>query len=534
MRILLVEDDEAVAEVLVKKLREQHYQIDLATDGQIGWEFAETYDYDLVLLDVMLPILDGISFCKQRRAKGDRTPILLLTALDNSTSKIAGLDAGADDYVIKPFDLDELMARIRALLRRGIPSSPVMEWGKLQLDPSSCRVTYDGQLIHLTSKEYGLLEIFLRNNQRIFSLNALIGHLWSFDEFPLENTVRAHVKGLRQKLKKAGVGDVIETVYGLGYRLREKQEDTTRNAEVTETLIFQSSNNSLSDFARSTAQNLSGLPQSVTPKLAEAWNRYQDKYLDRLNVIDLALAAAKQSILSDDLRQQAWRQAHTLTGSLGSFGFDEASRLARKIEQVFKAEGKIGCEQVEPVTMWLKQLRDELDQPISTLGLDAKTLDAKILDAKTDNSKKAPDTIASQPTYLLIVDDDTELADQLVTEALAWGMRTTSVDHPDAAREFIRHTQPDIVLLDLCFSDSPERGFELLAELATHQPPIPVFVFTAQEDFADRVRVAQLGGRGFCRNRYHLLKCLRQFIAFYNTHLDQKPLYLSLIQTLKT
>ncbi|WP_199197666.1 response regulator transcription factor, partial [Chroococcidiopsis sp. CCALA 051] len=227
MKILLVEDDETIVQLLQPTLASQRYLVELATDGQAGWELVDSFEYDLILLDVMLPKLDGINFCKKLRAKGDRTPVLLLTAQDSSTDKVRGLDAGADDYALKPFDIEELLARIRALLRRSSATpSPVLEWGFLRLDPSSCEVTYDGKLLHLTAKEYGILELLLRNTHRIFSQSALLDRVWSFDEPPTENTVRAHIKSLRQKIKKAGAPDPIETVYGLGYRLKAEERES--------------------------------------------------------------------------------------------------------------------------------------------------------------------------------------------------------------------------------------------------------------------------------------------------------------------
>jgi len=160
-----VEDDRCVAQELGEALTTQHYLVDIANDGQTAWELAEAIEYDLILLDLMLPGMDGISFCKRRRQEGDRTPILLLTAQDAIASKVMALDAGADDYIVKPFNLDELLARIRALLRRGSSSgTPVLEWENLRLDPNNCEVTYSGQLLHLTAKEYALLELFYVTN----------------------------------------------------------------------------------------------------------------------------------------------------------------------------------------------------------------------------------------------------------------------------------------------------------------------------------------------------------------------------------
>ncbi|NET49861.1 MAG: response regulator transcription factor, partial [Merismopedia sp. SIO2A8] len=235
MRILLVEDDELVVQALVKTLRNQNYIIDVAADGQAGLELLKSLIYDLIVLDVMLPKLDGITLCQQLRSQGLRTPVLLLTAQNSSTDKVTGLDAGADDYLTKPFDPQELSARIRALLRRNASAlPPVLEWGSLRLDPSTCEVTHDSQVLRLTPKEYGLLELFLRNCHRVFSRSAILDHLWSFQETPGEETVTAHIKGLRRKLKSAGVTeDPIETVYGIGYRLKQTKPQQLKSHKKT-------------------------------------------------------------------------------------------------------------------------------------------------------------------------------------------------------------------------------------------------------------------------------------------------------------
>lgn len=493
MKILLVEDDELVAEVLQKALITQHYLVDYANDGQAGWELAQAYEYDLILLDLMLPKLDGISFCRQLRQEGDRTPILLLTAHDTSTNKVMGLDAGADDYVAKPFDLHELLARIRALLRRSSSTlSPVMTWGELHLDPSNCEVTYDGQQLHLTAKEYSLLELFLRHTQRIFSQSALLDHLWAFEEPPTENTVRAHIKSLRHKLKKAGApADLIETVYGLGYRLKSRESALKSQEKSFESETIENSKRTTSRFANK-IQNSPAIPapdsattqgqtqEPIPLELTAIWERFKNKYCDRVTILEKAVTALLEGILPDELRHRAIVEAHTLVGSLGSFGFVEASHLSREIEHILKAEEKLSRAQAEQTSGLVVELRQALEQPPTTI----------------DTQVPQPTTLKQQ-SQLLIVDDDAALALALISEAKAWGMEAEVATNLSKAREALAQTRPDVVLLDLCFPDSVENGFGLLEELATYQPPVPVLVFTAQESFADRVKVARLGGQGF-------------------------------------
>jgi DNA-binding response OmpR family regulator len=222
MRILLVEDDACLAEALAEALTEQRYVVDRAKDGEIAWQQIRTLDYDLILLDVMLPKLDGITLCKRLRSYSYSVPILMITARDMSNDKVIGLDAGADDYMVKPLDLPELLARIRAVLRRQSPSSsPILEWEKLHLDPATYEVSYNNQALRLTPKEYSILELLLRNGRRILSRSAIIEHIWSLDNPPEEDTVKAHIKSLRQKLRAVNApDDLVETVHGVGYRLK--------------------------------------------------------------------------------------------------------------------------------------------------------------------------------------------------------------------------------------------------------------------------------------------------------------------------
>ncbi len=222
MKILLVEDDSRLAETLAEALADQFYVVDTALEAESALEYIRASDYDLLLLDVMLPELDGISFCSLLRAHGYQMPILMVTARDTVSDKISGLDAGADDYIVKPVDLEELFARIRALLRRGCAASPpVLEWGSLRLDPSAYEVNYGDTAIYLTPKEYCILELLLRHGHRLISRRAIIQHIWPTEETVEEDTVKVHLRSLRQKLKAAGAPEnFIETVHGRGYRLR--------------------------------------------------------------------------------------------------------------------------------------------------------------------------------------------------------------------------------------------------------------------------------------------------------------------------
>jgi DNA-binding response OmpR family regulator len=222
MRILLVEDDSQLVASLSEALVVQRYIVDSARDGESAWDNTQAIVYDLILMDVTLPKLDGVRLCQRLRDRGYFSPILMLTARDTSLDKVIGLDAGADAYMVKPFNLQELLAQIRALLRRGQSGTPpILRWGDLSLDPSSYEVIYERALIRLTPKEFALLEALMRYGKKVLSRAALIEQVWTWQESPEEDTIKTYVKNLRAKLKDAGApNDLIETVRGVGYRLK--------------------------------------------------------------------------------------------------------------------------------------------------------------------------------------------------------------------------------------------------------------------------------------------------------------------------
>lgn len=223
MRILIVEDDVRIADPVADDLRRQRHVVDVANDGQTGLEYALGGAYDAVLLDVMLPGIDGLSICRRLRAERSDAMILMLTARDTTGDKVTGLDAGADDYLVKPFELAELSARLRALRRRQNPvRENVLRSGQLSLDPTDMRVRVDGRPVALTPTEFALVETLMREPLRVFSRAMLLEKIASIERAPADESIKTHIANLRRKLEKGGLTyEPIETLYGNGYRLAE-------------------------------------------------------------------------------------------------------------------------------------------------------------------------------------------------------------------------------------------------------------------------------------------------------------------------
>ena len=220
MRILVVEDDAPLASILMRTLREESYAVDHAADGQEAEWLAFENPYDLIILDLMLPRKNGMEVLKTLRDGGVSTPVLILTARDTKEDVVKGLDRGADDYLTKPFNLEELLARVRALLRRQSGEAPtVIEAGPIKIDPSRKEVTRDGQSIHLTAKEYALLEYMARHAGTVLSRTQLSEHVWDMNFEPTSNVVDVYIGYLRNKIDKPFDFPLIKTVRGHGYML---------------------------------------------------------------------------------------------------------------------------------------------------------------------------------------------------------------------------------------------------------------------------------------------------------------------------
>lgn len=460
MRILVIEDDELTSQALTTILTAHHYAIEVAKDGASGLALLQSFEYDLLILDVGLPDIDGIQLCRQVRvaaqhsenAQSAQLPILLLTAYRSHHDRALGLDAGADDYVIKPFDEEELVARIRALLRRASSTAtPLLEWGDLQLNPSSCEVTYRSTPLILTPKEYGLLELFLRNSRRVFSCGSILEHLWAYDA-PGEEAVRTHIKGLRHKLKAAGAPtDFIETVYGIGYRLKPLHHPVPSET--------------------STAQE-------VRSKLGTVWTRYKARVNDQIALIE---QVAYQVDLT--LQEQALQQAHTLAGSLGTFGFTEGSQVARSIEQILAS-----C----PLkTRASRQLQDLLTTLRRVIDVPASSADSTCSKAKSGFSDR--ETI--QSPSILVISQDQGFVDALQQEALLWNYHHEIAASIKAVTKICENDAPSLVLLDLDCFDTIETSLTLLASFQQHSPVIPAIVLTSHNDLNERLAVSRHGGR---------------------------------------
>ncbi len=223
MRILVVEDNVKLAASLRRGLQQEGHAVDVRGDGAEAADLLDTVGdaFALVILDIMLPGMDGLELCRRMRAKGNRAPSLLLTARGDVSDRVAGLDAGADDYLTKPFSFEELAARVRALLRRPRAAVPtVMRSGNVVLDPARRVVTVRDRVVPLTTKEFGFLELFLRHPGQVLARDQIIRQLWDHDFDRDSNVLEVHIRNVRRKLSEAGYDDAIETVRGAGYRFR--------------------------------------------------------------------------------------------------------------------------------------------------------------------------------------------------------------------------------------------------------------------------------------------------------------------------
>ncbi|WP_404789722.1 response regulator [Altericista sp. CCNU0014] len=220
MRVLVVEDDSGIAQSIQKGLIEAGYVVDVASDGESGLHHTTVAEYDIIVLDIMLPKLDGLQVVRSLRTRGIKTPVLLLTARNSVEDRVRGLDAGADDYLPKPFEFTELLARLRALLRRPpLQANPVLQLADLEMDVATHRICRAGQPIELSPREFTLLEYLMRHPRQVLTRNQILEHTWSSDFYGDSNVVDVYIGYLRRKIDKGFHPPLLHTVRGIGYRL---------------------------------------------------------------------------------------------------------------------------------------------------------------------------------------------------------------------------------------------------------------------------------------------------------------------------
>jgi len=471
MRILLIEDDEVLRDILTRSLTEQRYVVDMAEDGQMGWQYAQEGTYDLLLIDVGLPRLDGISLCQRLRAEGYSTPILLMTGRDAAEERIRGLDAGADDYLTKPLDLGELQARVRALLRRGeVSPTSILAIGALRLNPVSCEVTYEEQPLKLTPKEYSLLELFLRNPSRVFSRGHIVEHLWTFDDPPLEESVKAHIKGLRRRLKTVGAADLIENVYGLGYRLNPNAAIATHQAAVPP--IASTPQTAQSETIQPAASEPAASEPAFEQALDNLWEQYQGLMIKRLDLLQTAADAIQTGTLTTHTREVASKAAHKLAGVLGMFGREQGTQLARTLETILIDTP----EKAIDVPGYVQQLRTLLD-----------------LHPPAPNLERS---LSTAPAKLVLIGDSRLLGSELshLSQAAELGWQFCST--VEEAEQWIKTHNPELVVCQVNATTPIEQALPLLSQLADRTPAIPSIVITDTDTLCDRVQIAAAGVQG--------------------------------------
>ncbi|MGF1520021.1 MAG: response regulator [Nodosilinea sp.] len=462
MKILVVDDDDLLVEQLSADLLAQNYVVDTASDGLLGWDYATATTYDLIVLDINLPGLDGVSLCQRLRQGGYAGAILLLTGRSSSNDKVMGLNAGADDYLVKPYTLAELMARLRALLRRPqLVSSPTLRYGSLRLDPNGSLVTVADRPVELSPKEYGLLELFLRHPDHIFSNTLLLERLWSVEEAPGEETIRTHIKRLRRKLKQAGIDDMIENVYGMGYRLRPA---------------------AIGDPIGDAAPPPDETDKAVAAREAAiaAFDRFRPTIEERMAALRAAALALESNHLPAAVQTAAQGAAHKLAGSLGLFGYGAGSHLARRLE-------------------------DWLDQPDLTQGQTfsrlVDQLDGLLRSPPVATATESQAAIVPLPPAaalgdriaVVAVDNDPMILAQLQSLLPPWGVDVLGLQDPRQALATLEASPPDLLLLDLDML--PLSGLDLCRQLRQidRWQTLPIVCLTACCDAATLYELYQAG-----------------------------------------
>ena len=471
MKLLIIEDDQQLAEILKNNLKNR-YVIDVANDGLQGLQLLTDNTYDLILLDSGVGAIDGLTLCQDLRRAGNQVLIMFMSSQNTIIDRVTGLDAGADDYVAKPVALGELEARIRALLRRRTVSElPVLIWGKLRIETSSCNVFYDGIPLGLTTKEYSIMELLLRQKERIFSQRALLDALWPSDNNTRgEETVRTHMKRLRQKLRPVGAADLIETVYGLGYRLNPVLKIGPE----------------VGTYSGPDSIGITGVQDvSQDSTITQFWEKQSGRFLQRIAQLNHLSQALQRDLSDQDLRLQVQRDCIQLVGAIGGICFSESLPKVKAFGQWLQMSPLATPTDIQSLRQQLALLGQLLEGIHQSGNSNLSRLESR--GAMLDNNLEQ---------RILMVDPDREYVTELMAAGHRWGLQIVRTTSPLAAHDAIARVCPDVLLVD-CSSGTLD-NISLLQMLRGRCPSVPICIL-ADGDALDRVAIEKLGGYGFYR-----------------------------------
>ncbi|BAQ62808.1 two component Transcriptional regulator [Geminocystis sp. NIES-3708] len=461
-----MEDDQRFGKLIKDYLITESEKIDLVNTGINIRDKLDQGSYDILILDVMLPEKNGIDICRELRATNINLPILFITALNNQIDKIKAFESGADDYLIKPFDFQELLARIKALVRREkkIKSTTNLTWQNLVMILEEKQVKYGDNYLHLTPTEYKILEIFLTTPQKVFNTDNIIDQLWDIDTIPTNNTLRTHIKSLRKKLTDVGLDkDFIETLYGMGYRLKPLNNKSDKNIiKKSSSLINYFQNNQLtknqSDINKQ--EKLQLLIEQMWLENQENVSQDCQKLLDYIH--------SKNNLKIDD----AIRTVHNFVGFLGSIGYINASNISKKIEVLLKNNYPHVKDQKNIIK--ITNLIHELEKELFPEG-------------RQNYDKKDQELFNQQKVEILVIDEDQKLANQLIMFIENPQVSLSFCHSILSAQNYLNEKTYDVVILETQWKNNSDRENSILNLLGEKKKETKIIIYSKDDSLENRL-----------------------------------------------
>lgn len=469
MKIILVEDDPKFGKLIKDYLITESQTFNLVNTGINLHQKLEEESYDILILDVMLPEKNGIDICRELRRKNIEIPILFITALNNQMDKIKAFESGADDYLIKPFDFQELLARIKALVRREkkIKPNTNLTWGNLVMMLEEKKVTYEDKYLHLTPTEYKILEIFLTTPQKVFNIDDIIDKLWDIDTLPTYNTLRTHIKSLRKKLTNIGLTkDFIDTVYGMGYRLKPLDNKTSKENNNKNLSL---SINDLSPNSQDNNQNQLQLNKDEKLQLLikEMWLENKESISEDCDKL-LNYIQGKNDLSMD----KAISIAHNFVGFLGSIGYAESSDISRKIETILK-ENYHNIKEEKNI-LKITNLIHQLEKSLFPEG-------------KPKYQKQKQKLFSKEKIEILVIDENQKLANNLIMFIENPQVSLNFSHTITSAINYLKEKTFDVVILETQWENLCDRENTILNLLTTEKKDTKIIIYTKDDTLENRL-----------------------------------------------